>query len=274
MFATPSIHSLAVAIDDIDLGFRVSGFAKPRLENRLPPLRCLGEVPLAGPLARLRHLHLIGEALELVRVGTDHQAQDLIGALLTEIVLIVVERLFPDLLIAPIIQEPALRSLREFVLGKTRPDREQSQGGVGIGRVLFPPEQRQVHLGDEDVSQFMRQQNERISGHEFDPVDPLLFREASQTRTVQGGLRSGLDPLPKASAEPAQPVVPSRRPESAEKKCCRARPTRSSTTTCLIVHRHFVRARTATPGQCLAVASYVRPQPPGDWLSEGHCTKP
>jgi hypothetical protein len=52
-----------------------------------------------------------------------------------------------------------------------------------------------VHLGDEDVSHFMGKKNERISRHEFHPVDPLLFREPFEARAVQGGFRSGLDPL-------------------------------------------------------------------------------
>jgi hypothetical protein len=52
-----------------------------------------------SPACTSRHLHLVGEALELVRVGTDHQAQDLVGALLIEVVLTIVERLFSRLLI-------------------------------------------------------------------------------------------------------------------------------------------------------------------------------
>jgi hypothetical protein len=88
--------------------------------------------------------------------------------------------------------------LYKFVLGKTCPDREQSQGGVGVGCVFLPPEQRQTHLGDEDVPQFMGEQDERVSRHELHPVDPLLFCEAFETRTVQGGFRSGLDPLPES----------------------------------------------------------------------------
>jgi hypothetical protein len=42
----PVICPFAVAIDDIDPGFRVSEFAQPRLEDRVPALRCLGVVRL------------------------------------------------------------------------------------------------------------------------------------------------------------------------------------------------------------------------------------
>jgi hypothetical protein len=110
-------------------------------------------------------------------------------------VLIVVERLFPDLLIAPVVQEPALRRLGEFLLGKACPNGEQPQRGIGIGCVFFAPEQRQVHLGDQHMSQFVGQQDERIARHEFHTCDPLLFGEALKTRIVQGRFCSGLDAL-------------------------------------------------------------------------------
>ena len=41
----------------------------------------------------------------------------------------------------------------------------------------------------------MEVQNERVSSHEFHPVDPLLFSEAFETRTVQCRFSSRFDSL-------------------------------------------------------------------------------
>jgi hypothetical protein len=129
------------------------------------------------------------------------------------------------------------RPVYKFVLGKTCPDREQSQGGVGVGCVFLPPEQRQTHLGDEDVPQFMGEQDERVSRHELHPVDPLLFCEAFETRTVQGGFRGGLDP-----SRLSRLSLLCHRRNGAEKKDPERGPPNPKTDVSH-VHRHFVRIR-------------------------------
>jgi hypothetical protein len=60
-----------------------------RLKHEIPGIRNVAVVPGAAVLTLLRQLRLIGKILELLIVGTDHQAYDLIGALLIEAMLVV-----------------------------------------------------------------------------------------------------------------------------------------------------------------------------------------
>jgi hypothetical protein len=108
--------------------------------------------------------------------------------------LIVEERLFPRLLIAPVVEEPALRRLGQTVPRKIGSYLEQSQGGESIGCVLFTPEHRQVHFGYMYVPHFVEQQNQRISHHEFHPVYSLLLREVLETGIVLERWCSRFDP--------------------------------------------------------------------------------
>ena len=89
-----------------------------RLEGRIPGPGYFAVILPAGLLPLGRHLGLISQTLELGWVGADHQANDLIRALLAHTVLAVIDRLRPCFLIATGTQEPVLRRFREHVLGK------------------------------------------------------------------------------------------------------------------------------------------------------------
>jgi hypothetical protein len=112
-----------------------------------------------------------------------------------------------------------------------------------------------MQLGDQHVSQFVGQQNERVSCHEFDPVDPLLLREAFETRTVQGGLRGGLDPLSKSRLGRLSLLCLHR--TRGEQKGAERGP-QDAKTEVSHVHRHFVRTLTTTRTQSVFGSDLVR----------------
>ena len=97
------------------------------------------------------------------------------------------------MLIAPVVQEPALRRFGQTVPRKIGSDLEQSQGGESVGGILFPPE-RQMHLGEMDVPHLVKQQNERIPDHEFHSGNSLLLGEVLETGIVLEHSCSRLDP--------------------------------------------------------------------------------
>jgi hypothetical protein len=71
-------------------------------------------------------------------------------------------------------------------------------------------------------------------------VDPLLFCEAFETRTVQGGFRGGLDPLPESRLSRLSLLCDRR--NGAEKKDPERGPPNPKTDVSH-VHRHFMRIR-------------------------------
>jgi hypothetical protein len=161
---------------------------------------------LAGSLPVFRHFHLVGQVAEFVRVGTDHQADDLIGALLVQAVLVVEGKPDPLFLIARVVEEPALRRLDQHVVRNLASHLEQGDDGVGIGRVLFPAEHRQTHFLDVHVAHFVEQREQHVAGHELDQVLALRWREILEPRVLvdlASGrfhpglelLRSGLEPF-------------------------------------------------------------------------------
>jgi hypothetical protein len=114
-----------------------------RFELGLPGKLRIAEVSGAAVLARGRHLHPVGQFLEPVLVEADHEAHDLVGALLVEAVLIVKQQHVALLAVAAVHQEPAPRRLDEHTIGKISPYLEQGEGCKTIGRILLPSQHRQ-----------------------------------------------------------------------------------------------------------------------------------
>ena len=87
----PGVRGAALGrtVDHIDLRFRLIGSTPKRLEQQIPGIRGIAEIAGTAVLTLLRQFGLLGEVLEFLIVGTDHQAHDLIGALLVEAVLVI-----------------------------------------------------------------------------------------------------------------------------------------------------------------------------------------
>jgi hypothetical protein len=80
-----------------------------RLEYQIPRKRGIAVIPGTGVLAFLRQFSFFGEVFEFFVIRPDHQAHDLVGALLVETVFVVELDFVSGLLISLVGQEPATR---------------------------------------------------------------------------------------------------------------------------------------------------------------------
>jgi hypothetical protein len=138
-----------------------------RLEQHLPRIGGVAVISGASVLTLLRQLDFGGERLELVLVGTDHVADDLVGALLVEAVLVVIGDFVSRFAITAVGQEPTLSRLGEHAIRKRRPHLDQPDGGKRIGGVFHLAHHRQTHLRDRCMGHFVKQHEQHIAGYEF-----------------------------------------------------------------------------------------------------------
>jgi len=114
-----------------------------------------------------RQFFFVGEIHHLARVGSDHQAHNVIGALLIETVFIVENQPFSVASIASVAQEPALRRLDKHAMRHLRSCLEQSQDGEIVGRVLLAPQDRYTQFLHGGMAQLVEQHKEHVAHYEF-----------------------------------------------------------------------------------------------------------
>jgi hypothetical protein len=124
-------------------------------------------------LPLLRKLGLLGERLEFGRVGPDHHADHVIGALQIEPMLVIECELVSLLLVAIAAENPALRRREQHALGKHGMHLERGHDRKRVCGVLLTPEHRHVHFGDQHMTHFVGHHEHRVSHDEF---QELLFR--------------------------------------------------------------------------------------------------
>jgi hypothetical protein len=139
-------------------------------------------ITLAGTLPFARHLHIVSQAREFFRFATHHQAYDEVGSLQIQAVLVIKDGLDTGILVAPVAEEPARCGIRDHAIRESISHSEGEERRVGIGRILFSPQDRQPHDTDERVADLVGQHEQRGSGHELDVLAQLFRGYALETR--------------------------------------------------------------------------------------------
>ena len=106
----------------------------------------------------------------------------MIGALPVEAMLIVEGEPLALPLIMLGTQKPALCCLDEHAVRKVGSHPEQGDGGVGVGSVLFPTEDRQAHLGHVRMGHLVQQHEEHVADHELGHVLARLRQGVIEAR--------------------------------------------------------------------------------------------
>jgi hypothetical protein len=129
--------------------------------------RRIAEVALATLLTLLRQFRVICKLLIFVLTGADHQAHDVVTALLIEAVFVIKGDRVSGFLIAKASQVKTLSRVDQYAVRKSGVHRDQPRDGEGIRCVFLLPEDRQPHLGGERMSHFVKQHEQHIARDEF-----------------------------------------------------------------------------------------------------------
>jgi hypothetical protein len=159
------------------------------LEKLVPRPFGIAEVALAAAAAIFRKCCLLGKTREFFRIGADHIADDLIGALPVETMRVVKDQRHALHPVAAIAVEPAFRGLHEHTFGELVLHREHHDGRISIRGIFLAPQNRQSHLMDLGVSDFMQQHEQQVADDEPNGVAALRIRAAAEHRFVLEQLR-------------------------------------------------------------------------------------
>src|SRR5437588_2336600 len=102
-------RSFRLAVEDLVFRRLLAGSAQVGLQRLVPRPRGVAVVAHAGAAPILRQVHFARQVVELIRVRSDHQANDVVGALQVEAVRVVKDHGLAGLAAAPIEDHPALR---------------------------------------------------------------------------------------------------------------------------------------------------------------------
>jgi hypothetical protein len=144
---------------------------------------------------------------KLVRVGTDHETDDLISTLPVEAVRVVKPQFNSSRLIALLAQKPTGRRLNEYVRGNFGSHVEHPRDRERVGGVLFAAEHIQVHLADKRVAQFVGQHKQDVAADEPDQFLALLLRQLLEPRVVFHGVRGLVQPGPELRRSRLAPLL-------------------------------------------------------------------
>ena len=176
--------ALAFAIDHIDLRLRLVRSAQMRHQRCFPTVERVAEIPCTTFLAVLRQFRFIGKLLVFVLAAADHQAHDLIGALLIEAVFVVERNRVSRFPVAAIGHEPALCRGFEHAVGKRVIQFDQPRDGEPVGRVFSPAEDRNFHLTRGGMRQFVKHHEQRVSDYEFRDLLKIFRRKFFESRIL------------------------------------------------------------------------------------------
>ncbi len=179
--------ALGFLVAHLELGLLLIRRAQVRLEHQIPGVVGVAVIAEAAVLARLRHLHPVRKALELILVAADHQADDLEGALLVEPMLVVEGQHVALLAVAPVHQEPSARRLEQHVVGILGSGAQHGERRVGVGGILLAAEHRKSHLVDQGVADLVGHHEQHVPGHELDEIHLLL-----RVEPLEAGIRAHL----------------------------------------------------------------------------------
>ena len=95
---------------------------------------------------------------------------------------VIIGDLVSYLSVAAVLHEPALCRIGQHATRKIGAHPDQPQGGKRIGRVFHLAQHRQPHLGDGRMSQFVKQHEQHVAGHEFREPLNIFWREVLESR--------------------------------------------------------------------------------------------
>ena len=134
-------------------------------------------------------------------MATDHQADDVVGTLLVQTVLVIIDSRYVLLPVAMFAQEPAARGLGQHAVGERIAQFEPGEDRERVGRVFLVSENRKCQLADEHVADFMDHGENDIADDELDAVAPALFSQVLEAMVVREFALGRIQACPEACLE-------------------------------------------------------------------------